>query len=101
MAQTNPLIKGLISGEISFYIEPLPSYASFEVKNSVDEFANSIDGVYESELKIRFHRTSDPNNADIHFSWIKNYGTHVAGEAIFKRVLKIGLGNEQCGEWQS
>lgn len=100
MAQNNPLIKGLISGVITYYIEPLPAYANQDVRNSVNEFDRAINGLYLPELKMKFQRTNDSNNPDISFQWIKNYGTHVAGEAIFKRVLKIGLGNEQCGEWQ-
>lgn len=100
MTQTNPLIKGLISGTITYYIEPLPPYASADVSNAVDQFDKSINGVYEPSLRVTFQRTYDQNNADIQFSWIKNYGSQVAGESIVKRVLKIGLGSEQCGDWQ-
>ena len=41
MARTNPLIKGLISGQLKFYIEPTPKYAA----SNVDFEINRISGV--------------------------------------------------------
>ena len=42
MSKTNPRIKGIINGELRFYIEPLPSYAASEVKESMRMIVNVL-----------------------------------------------------------
>lgn len=54
MAQTNPLIKGLISGVITYYIETIPAYVNQDVRNSINEYDRGIDGVYDEGLRITF-----------------------------------------------
>ncbi len=100
MAKTNPLVMGLIDGELKFYIEPVPSYASSNVKKSVDKVASWIEE-FDFISEMKFKRVYNENDAHIHISWIKNYGSHVLGEAIFKSVVKVGLGADNCyGDWR-
>ena len=100
IAKTNPLVRGLIDGELKFYIEPIPDYAGAQVKLGVDGLSIILEN-YEFYKNVNFKRVYNPNDAHIHISWIKNYGSHVVGESIFKSVVKIGLGSENCyGDWQ-
>jgi len=100
IAKTNPLVKGLIDGQLKFYIESVPYYAADDVKEGVDVSARSLES-YTALSAIKFKRVYTPNDAHIQISWIKNYGSHVLGESIFKSVVKIGLGAENCyGDWQ-
>jgi len=99
MARTNPLVAGLIDGQLRFYIEPVPDYAADGVVEGVNQIVSYIEERDLSEME--FKRVYNENDVDIHISWIKNYGSHVLGEAIFKSVVKIGLGAENCyGDWQ-
>jgi len=100
MAKTNPLVMGLIDGQFKFYIEPVPDYAGAQVKLGVDALSEILEN-YEFYTNVKFKRVYNPSDAHIHISWIKNYGSHVLGESIFKSVVKVGLGSENCyGEWQ-
>jgi len=100
MARTNPLVKGLIDGQLKFYIEPVPAYAASQVDFVVTELTKILEN-YEFYKNVNFKRVYNPNDAHIHISWIKNYGSHVLGESIFKSVVKVGLGAENCyGDWQ-
>ena len=104
LAQTNPLIRGLINGKLRFYIEPTPYYASPyyaspTIGSVVSEISNSLESASIEEL--RFQRVYNENEADLHISWIKDYGPHTLGEAIFRSVVKVGLGATTCyNEWQ-
>ena len=101
IAKTNPLVGGLIDGEFKFYIKPIPDYAGAEVKLGIDGLSVILEN-YEFYKNVNFKRVYNPNDAHIHISWIKNYGSHVLGESIFKSVVKVGLGSENCyGDWQS
>lgn len=98
-AQTNPLIKGLITGQIKFYIDPLPNYAAPGVDATVQKFSDALDGKGPSQLK--FQRVDNQNDADIQITWIKNWGSNVQGLTVFKSVVQVGLGRDSCyGEWQ-
>ncbi len=100
MAKTNPLVNGLIDGQFRFYIEPVPEYADALVKTGIDALASALEN-YEFYTNVKFKRVYNPSDAHIHISWIKNYGSHVLGESIFKSVVKVGLGAENCyGDWQ-
>ena len=99
MAKTNPRIKGIINGELRFYIEPLPSYASSDVKNAVEEVADVFETFTISNAEV--NRVYNENSADIYISWIKNYGSHTLGQAIFNSHIKVGLGTDNCfGDWR-
>jgi len=100
MAKTNPLVMGIIDGQFKFYIEPVPDYAGAQVKLGVDALSVILEN-YEFYTNVNFKRVYNPSDTHIHISWIKNYGSHVLGESIFKSVVKVGLGSENCyGDWQ-
>ncbi len=99
MAKTNPRIKGIINGELRFYIEPLPSYVASDVKNYIEKMADAVETSFIPNIEM--YRVYDENNADIHISWIKNYGSHTLGEAISNSYIKVGLGADNCfGDWR-
>jgi|CXWL01.1.fsa_nt_gi hypothetical protein len=99
MAQINPVVKGLITGVIKIYVEPIPNYASDGVSEGIDAILNELEKTQIEQLHIQ--RVYDPNEGDIYISWVKDYGSHTLGEAIFKSHIKIGLGASNCiGEWQ-
>jgi len=99
LAETNPLIKGIISGRINYYIESLPSYAAPGVQDGVDWVGKSFESSRTSSLD--FIRVYDPNRADLVIQWVKDYGSHTVGQAIFKSHVKVGLGQTSTcyGEW--
>jgi len=100
LAKTNPLVQGLISGKLKFYIEPVPSYASSQVVDVVNMITEEFEKT--TFYGMKFQRVYSPSDANLHISWIKEYGSHVLGEAIFKSVVKVGLGQLNChGFWQS
>ena len=92
------MVKGLINGVIRIYIEPLPSYASYDISSGIDTVVAELERTQLDQL--RFQRVYNPNDSDIYISWIKDYGSHTVGEAIFKSHIKVGLGTANCyGEW--
>ena len=100
LARTNPLVQGLIAGQLKFYIEPVPSYASPQVTDVVDSIVVILEKSPFYGMKIQ--RVYSPADANLHISWIKDYGSHTVGEAIFKSVVKIGVGKTNCyGDWQA
>ena len=100
LAQTNPVLQGLIDGTMYFYIEPIPSYYKVSgINSAVDNIAESLT---RSFYGVDIRRTYDSNFADLTISWIKKYGGHTLGESIFKSVIKVGLGKDNCsGDWQA
>ena len=101
MARTNPLVKGLIDGELKYYVEPIPAYAPSNTELGVKLFTELIEDRNFFATEANFKRVYDRNDAAIEVSWIKNYGSHVVGESIFKSVIKVGLGADNCyNEWQ-
>ena len=65
MTKTNPRIKGIINGELRFYIEPLPSYAASEVKESMRMIVNVFEHSTAIIPNVEMHRVYDENSADI------------------------------------
>ncbi len=100
LARTNPVLQGLIDGTMYFYIEPIPSYYKVSgINSAVDNIAESLTRNFYG---VDIRRTYDVSSADLTISWIKNYGTHVLGESIFKSVIKVGMGSDSCwGTWQA
>ena len=98
LAKTQPLVQAIVTGELKFYFEPLPWYAGEGVPAGVEEVADSFSSHrwYFSTVK----RVYDPAVADLTVSWVRDYGSHVLGEAIFRAHIKVGLGTNNCaGEW--
>lgn len=90
---TNPVINGLIDGEITYYINPLPNYSTYDVSN----FDDYLDGQFTG---IQLNRVYDEHEADFSILWVKDYGPEYLGVAYAGTTATIGLGSSDCGEWQ-
>ena len=100
LARTHPLIKAVISGELKFYIEPLPSYAGVGVSNAVDAIGRDLSSWRPYGASVR--RVYDGNDADLTISWIRDYGSHTLGQSIVRVHIKVGLGRNNCvGDWSA
>ena len=95
LSRTNPVIAGLIYGSITYYVEPLPSYSTYNI-TLFDEY---LDG--RSAEGVKLERVYDENEADFFISWVKDYGPHIGGVAYSGTSATIGLGSTNCvGDWQ-
>ena len=100
LAVTNPMIQGIVAGELKFYFEPLPIYAGIDVSSAVENISSSL--LSWSPYGTTTRRVFNANDADLTVSWLKDYGSHTIGESIFKSHIKVGLGSENCrGDWQA
>ena len=90
LAKQHPHIKSMMNGKVNFYIAPVPSYAGPGVKDAVKQIADFLDS------KSTWNQVTNPNDSDIMVDWVKDYGSHTLGEAIFKSYIKIGLGKTTC-----
>ncbi len=100
MAKTHPIIQAIVSGELRFYIEPLPWYAAAETSQAVDNIAVSL--VSWRPFGTSFRRVYHSGHADLTVAWIKDYGSHTIGESIHRSHVKVGLGTNNCrGEWMA
>ena len=100
LAQTNPMIKAVVSGELKFYIDPLPQYASVGVESIVYDVASYLTNWNPYGATLR--QVYSANDADMTISWVKDYGSHTIGESIYRAHIKVGLGSNNCvGEWRS
>lgn len=93
-ARTNPVISGLINGVITYYVEPLPSWSTY----NLDLFNDFLDGGNAEGVKLK--RVFDRSEADFGISWIKDYGDESLGVAYSKTSATVGLGSSMCGDWQ-
>ncbi len=92
LAEQNPHIKSMMNGKVNFYFEPVPSYAGPGVKDAVKLLADYLDN------KSTWNQVTNPNESDITVDWVKDYGSHTLGEAVFKSYIRIGLGQTTCFE---
>jgi hypothetical protein len=100
LALTNPMIQAMVSGELKFHFETLPAYAGAGVSSGVESISSSLSSWTPYGATIR--RVSNPGDADLTVSWLKDYGTHTIGESIFKAHIKVGIGTDNChGDWQA
>ena len=100
LANTHPMIQSVVSGELKFYIEPLPWYAGPNVNSGVEEIAQILSAWNPYGATMR--RVYSSSNADLGVTWVKDYGTHVLGESIYKSYIKVGLGTDNCrGDWMA
>jgi len=94
LAQQNPLLKKIMTGEITFWVEPVPYYASSGVSASVEKILDS----FESWNGVK--RVYNENSADIRIQWIKEFSPHQGGQ-YWQSQVQVGLGQTGCkGEWQ-
>lgn len=94
IADTNPVIRGLLDGEITYYVDPLPSYSTYDVS----EFDDYLNGRHQEGVPLT--RVYNEAEADFSIQWVRDYGPHTLGVAYSKRVATVGLGSSNCGEWQ-
>ena len=100
LANTPPMIQAVVSGELKFYFEPLPWYAATGVSAGVEEIAQSLSEW--DPYKATMRRVYSASDADLVVAWVKDYGTHVLGESIYKSHIKVGLGTENCqSDWMA
>ena len=100
LANTHPMIQAVVSGELKFYFEPLPWYAATGVSAGVEEIAQSLSEWDSYNATMR--RVYSASDADLVVAWVKDYGTHVLGESIYKSHIKVGLGTENCqSDWMA
>ncbi len=100
LAVTNPMIQGIVAGELKFYFEPLPIYAGIDVSSAVENISSSL--LSWSPYGTTTRRVFNVNDADLTVSWLKDYGSHTIGQSIFKSHIKVGLGTDNCHEdWQA
>jgi len=100
LAKTNPLIKAAVSGELKFYIEPLPDYAGTGVSRAVESAARDFSSWKPYGATLR--RVYNSNEADLTIAWIRDYGSHTIGESIVRIHIKVGLGTNNClGDWRA
>ena len=100
MARTNPFLNGVITGTLNIYFQPVPSYAADGVSEVVAIYSKSLDGIEFYKMKLRV--VSNPNDADITINWLKDFGSAKLGHAIFRSVVEVGIGEDNChGDWQA
>ena len=100
LAKTHPQIKAIVSGELKFYIDPLPSYVAPGVSSEVTNIATAFSSLTVYGASVR--RVYNINDADLTISWIRDYGSHTIGEAIYRAHVKVGLGSNNCvGDWSA
>jgi hypothetical protein len=99
-ALTNPVIDGLIDGTIYFYIDSIPPYYKVPgIYDAIDEIASSLERTFYG---IKIQRTYNESNADIHITWVKDFGSSKLGHATFKKYVEVELGENNCwGNWQA
>ena len=97
LAESSPILTGLINGELTFYVNQLPSYVSSDVREGVESLASSLNGKYVQSVKLkRVYST----NADFTVNWVKDYQEEAIGRQIGSHLL-VGLGRDNClGEWK-
>ncbi|MEC9309609.1 MAG: matrixin family metalloprotease [Chloroflexota bacterium] len=94
MSETHPQIKAIVSGKLNVYFDPLPSYADSSISNVVTNVMAAFATAHLYGASV--NRVYNENSADMHITWIKDYGTHTLGVAIYKSVIEIGLGSTNC-----
>ncbi|HIM38269.1 MAG TPA: matrixin family metalloprotease, partial [Dehalococcoidia bacterium] len=100
LAATHPLIQGIVTGELKFYFDPLPTYAGLRVSSGVEEISTIL-SAWKPQGAI-MKRVYSANEADLSISWIRDYGSHTLGESIYKAHIKVGLGTTNCNdEWRA
>ena len=98
MSAGSPLIRGLIKGQLNYYVNDLPSYSNSEVRSNVESLASWMDG--RTFQGVKLNRVYDINSSDLTFNWAKDYQEGAIGRQIGNYLL-IGLGMNGCdGSWK-
>ena len=103
---------------IKYYVEPIPDWYLSKLMDSLEG-----DRMYQSQTTpsthtkmitssafsywssvypdLNFRKVSSSSNADITVSWVKDFGTGVAGHTINEWFITVGLGSDAQHEtWQ-
>ena len=100
LAKTHPMVRAIVSGRLTFHLEPLPRYAGEGVSRAVADLAERFSHweFYGADVK----QVQSSSQADITVGWVRDYGSHTIGEAIYRSHIKVGLGATNCvGEWMA
>jgi len=95
-AQKSPLVKGMMNGGLTYWIEPVHSDSSSTVRDTISKFAAAIDGKYFNGVQLK--RTFSEGGADITFNWVTDYNPSHIGRQVGDHLL-VGLGGSTCGDW--
>ena len=99
LARQVPPLQAIVAGELLFYIDPIPRYAAGGVNEVVDSIVSDLESLRPYGTQVR--RTPQPSQADIHISWIRDFGGYHLGTEISTHI-QIGLGATNCdGDWQA
>ena len=100
LARTSPTLLAIATGEVRFFVDPLPTYAAGEVDGAV---AGIVEALEDFDLYgTRIMQTSVEADADILVKWARDYDDHIHGLAINQTVINVGLGKTNClGSWQA
>ncbi len=78
LSKTNPMIKAAVSGELKFYIEPLPNYAGTGVPMAVESLAGNFSSWKPYGATMR--RVYSSSEADLTIAWVRDYGSHTISD---------------------
>ena len=94
LARDHPHIQQIISGQISFYVNPLPNFIDDDVSEFLDIVFETID---ETE---GFTRVYSEGESDLHFQFIRDFTPEILGQN-FNTLNQVGLGSSNCmGDWR-
>jgi len=94
LARGNPLLKQIMTGEMTFWVQSVPYYAAPGVADSVEDMLDT----FESWNGVR--RVYNEGSADLKITWIKEFSPHQGGQ-YWQSYVQVGLGQTGCkGEWQ-
>ena len=94
LASTNPLLKQIMTGEITFFAEPVPYYAAPGVETGVENILNGFNNW--KGVKRVYERPG----ADIKINWVKEFSPGLGGQH-WQSHVQVGLGwTTYYGKWQ-
>ena len=100
LARTSPTLLAIATGEVRFFVDPLPTYAAGEVDGAVAGIGEALEDF--DLYGARIMQTSVEADADILVKWAREYDDHIHGLAINQTVINVGLGKTNClGSWQA
>jgi len=95
LASRNPLLKSIMTGKVTFWVEPLPPYAVAEVKYEVNRMLDN----FESWGGVS--RVYQETAADVRIVWVKDFNPTKGGQ-YWQSYVSVGLGKTACyNEWRA
>ena len=100
LARTSPTLLAIATGELRFFVDPLPDYAAGGVDGAVAGIVEALEDLDLYGASIM--QTSVEADADILVRWARDYDDHILGLAINQTVIHVGLGRTNClDSWQA